>query len=196
MFSSRFLVEKEEADTDHLKIYCQLNYEIKKYNEALIFAKKLLEKTDNKVDALFYIADCYSRLEQPRKTVAIYEKILVYEPENYLALNNLGYNQMKIQEFQLAKSDLDRAIEIHEYAFAYNNRGFANLNLGNLDLGLEDINHSLEIDNQNSYAFKNRAIYNIMKGENEAALEDLLIAKELGYRELYGEEVDELIQKL
>lgn len=190
---SKSLLEKEESVPDHLKIYYELNFKIKNYQEALKIAKKLLDISEDKVEALFYVADCYSRLEQPKKTIAVYEKILIYEPENYIAFNNLGYNRIKTKEFQQAIIDLDKAIEINEFAFVYNNRGFANLKLGNYELGLEDINLSLEIDNQNSYAFKNRAIYYMMTGDNQAALKDLLIAKELGYQELYGNEVDNLI---
>ena len=116
---------------------------------------------------------------------------------NFMALNNFGYQRMKIGEFQEAIKNFDRAIEINEfYPYPYNNRGFAYLNLGELDKAIRDINYSIELDGDNSYAYKNRALYFLEINDKKEALANLKLAWALGFEEKYGEEVNILIKKI
>jgi Tfp pilus assembly protein PilF len=68
--------------------------------------------------------------------------------------------------------------------------------MGNLTEAKIDIEKSLELDGKNSYAYKNLALYYIEMKNTTKALTSLNKAKDLGFKELYGNEVDELLHQI
>lgn len=119
------------------------------------------------------------------------------DSNNKIALNNLGFQRMKIGEYKEAIENFNRVIELDpESAFAYNNRGFAYLKIGELNQAIYDIDYSLTLDSENSFAYKNRALYYLEIDKKDAALANLKMAWALGFEEKYGNEVNDLIQQL
>jgi hypothetical protein len=60
---------------------------------------------------------------------------------------------------------------------------------------MEDINKSLQLNDENSYAYKNRALVYLAQEFIDKACEDLNRAEGLGYSKDYDDEALELISK-
>jgi hypothetical protein len=60
---------------------------------------------------------------------------------------------------------------------------------------MEDVNHSLELYPSNSFAYKNRALIFIALKQYNFACDDLKKAISLGFTEMYGGEVQKLLEK-
>ncbi|SFW85433.1 tetratricopeptide repeat protein [Chitinophaga sancti] len=78
---------------------------------------------------------------------------------------------------------------------AYNNRGYVKYKKNDLKEALKDIERAIKYYPANSYAFRNRAlIYFAMKQPDKACV-DLQRAIQLGFTPMYGNEVQELLEK-
>ena len=74
----------------------------------------------------------------------------------------------------------NKAIEIQtDFAYAYNNRGHAKIEIGQFDGGLKDIQHSLQLDSENSYVYRNLGIYYLKRNDNSEALRYFLQSKQI-----------------
>jgi tetratricopeptide (TPR) repeat protein len=78
-------------------------------------------------------------------------------------------------------------------AFAYNNRGFAKMQLGDYNAARIDIDKSIQLDTSNSYAFKNLGLLFLRLNQTDSACSQFTIASNLGYSKMYGPEVDSLL---
>jgi tetratricopeptide (TPR) repeat protein len=67
--------------------------------------------------------------------------------------------------------------------------------LNDLKGALDDVNHSLQLYPQNSYAYKNRALIFIAMKQYSKACADLQIAIQLGFTQMYGDEVKNLLEQ-
>jgi tetratricopeptide (TPR) repeat protein len=147
---------------------------------------------------------CYTQLSialwnagRQDEALSALDEALSIDPVESTALNNYGYYLSKMGRYSDALPYFDTAIEVYpEFAYPYNNAGLCYLRLGRHEEAIKNINYSIELDPENSYAFKNRALYYIDVNDKTKAIEDLYKAKELGYTEQYGEEVDDLIFQL
>lgn len=118
-------------------------------------------------------------------------KVISYNPNYTAALINFGYLQMEKGEYQNAILSFNKVLLIQpNEAFAYNNRGFSYFKLGKFEEALEDINHSISLDPSNSYAYRNRAFVYTKTGMNNEACEDFQKALDLGFTQMYGNEVE------
>ena len=90
----------------------------------------------------------------------------------------------------------DKALELEpDEALSYSNRSFSKLKLNDLKGAMNDIDKSLALMPINSYAHKIKGLILIERGKMKQACVSFHEASELGYTELYGSEVDELINK-
>ena len=81
-----------------------------------------------------------------------------------------------------------------KFSNAYNNRGFAKLQLKDLKGAKADISKAQELDPENSYACRTMALYLIADNKTKQACEQLEKALKLGYANEYDDEVDNLIK--
>lgn len=183
----------EFEDIEHLPNHGYLLYSLGHYNESIEIYDKLYLKTGEYVHKLCS-ADNYSKLGKVDESIKIYEEAIEKNPNSVTALNNLGYAKLKKKNYQIAISYFDKVINLQDdYAFAYNNRGFANLKLGKLDDAKNDIYKSIELNTKNSYAYKNLALYFLRLNEKSKAIDCLIQARNLGFKKMYGNEVDDLL---
>jgi tetratricopeptide (TPR) repeat protein len=201
-----------------LKLNCSIA--IKDYKLAIDLAQKLFNKHPKSKEVLFNLAYSLSEDGQIEEAIKIYKKILSMAKtqdnssiddtildsgfdssfRNMIdinALNNLGYERMKIGEYTEAIENFNQLISMEkDYAFAYNNRGFAYIQLGETDKGIIDIEHSLSLEPENSYVHKNKALFHLALGNDKLALVSLMRARELGFEQIYGNEVEKLIAEV
>ena len=95
-------------------------------------------------------------------------------------LNSRGMAQERLENFEQAKADYNKAIEINpEYANAYNNRGNMKTEQADYEGAIEDYNKAIELNSQFVEAYCNRGIAKENLGNHHEALEDFDRAIEL-----------------
>src|SRR5690242_14850463 len=76
-------------------------------------------------------------------------KSLDLNPDNPYSHNLIGYELNKQHKFSEAIPHFDKAITTEPgFAYAYNNRGHAKMELGEIDGGWADINYPLQLDQE------------------------------------------------
>jgi tetratricopeptide (TPR) repeat protein len=99
-------------------------------------------------------------------------------------------------EHQKAIEFFDKALKIEkDQPLALNNRGYSKYKVGHLKGGLSDFEKSILHYPANSYAFKNRALIYFAMKEFTKSCADLHTAIKLGFTEMYGKEVMNLIEE-
>lgn len=142
------------------------------------------------------LGSVYARMKNYKKAEELYLKGLKLDPKNDGLMNNLGFMFLRAKNYQKALEWFDKTIKTNpKMEFAYGNRGYAKLMLGQVEEAKKDIDIAILIGPKNPFAFKYRAIYYIKQKQLKLACEDLQKANQLGYSEIYGQEVNELIKK-
>ncbi len=146
----------------------------KNYDQAIEIQKVYSEKYENSFDVNDYVN--LGVLEIYKKNYAkafdLFDKALVFAPENVIILNNRGYTLGLLDKHEEAIIDLDKSISIDEtFAYAWDNRGYSKIMLGQLEEGYTDLQKSLELDDQNSYVYCNLGVYYYKKKEYKKALD-------------------------
>jgi tetratricopeptide (TPR) repeat protein len=114
----------------------------------------------------------------------------------------IGYNNIAFfikfeeKDFQGSLKYFDDALKLNpKFAYAYNNRGYAKLQLNDIKGARQDITKSIELDPENSYAFRTMALLLLAENKENQACKQLKKAMDLGYADDYDDEVENL-QKL
>jgi Tfp pilus assembly protein PilF len=153
---------------------------IKNYEKGYQIQKEFESKYDLNSNDYYNLVFTSTLLKLNEERDLYLNKSLEKNPANPYSLNVIAYDLNNKGKFEEAILILDKVIAIQDdFAYAYNNRGHAKIEIGKLDEGLTDIQHSLELDNQNSYAYRNLGIYHPFKNENEQALKYFLQSKEM-----------------
>jgi len=140
----------------------------------------------------------YYSVFQPMSDSAVFyaDWVMRIKPDDQFPLGMAMSTYMRTKKYSKLIQACDSIIKYFPSdAFAYNNKGFAWLQLNEPALAMKNIQASLSLDAGNSYAWKNMALvyFNTHKPDSACAL--LEKARSLGYREKYGNEVDSLIQR-
>lgn len=118
------------------------------------------------------------------------------DTNNTKPIVNLAYQFGKKGDYEKSIYYSDKALKTEpKNPYALNNKGFAELKLGKLNEALADINASIAIDPANAYAYKNRALVYLAQKLKSQACTDLKTSRQLGYAQLYDNEVNDLIAK-
>lgn len=117
--------------------------------------------------------------------------------KKWIGYNNIAFFiKFEQKDYQGALTLFDEAIKLNpEFDYAYNNRGYAKLQLNDLKGARQDITKSLSLNDQNAYAYKTYAQLLLAEKKDKQACEKLKKALELGYTEEYDEEVNDLIKE-
>jgi len=116
-----------------------------------------------------------------------------YEKGIYMMLMNAYLNNSEYKKLIMTSDSI--IVYETDNAFAYNNRGFAKMNLGDLTSAKKDIVQSLKVNPKNSFAYKNLGLLYIKTNHMDSACVSLSTAKNLGYRNNFGPEVDDLMAR-
>jgi tetratricopeptide (TPR) repeat protein len=102
-------------------------------------------------------------------------------------LNSRGMAQEILENFEQAKADYNKAIEINpEYGNAYNNRGNIKAEQADHKGAIKDYNRAIELNSQFVEAYCNRGIAKENLGDHSEALEDFDRAIELNAEYIDG----------
>lgn len=109
-----------------------------------------------------------------RDPITFYKKTLIYAPDSYRIINNLGMSYADKRIYEEAEKTYKKAIELEpEMAVAYHNLGNLYINTNNHKRAEEYFKKAIEKDND--FIFSYYQLYNlyIKEGEEEKALEIL-----------------------
>lgn len=144
-------------------------------------------------------SDIASALFQAGRTddaIAYNMKAYSHDSTNTKPIVNLAYQYGKKGDYDRSLFYSDKALKLEpKNPYALNNKGYAELMQGKLNDALRDINASIAFDPSNAYAYKNRALVYLKQKLKNPACADLKTAKQLGYSQVYDNEVDNLIAK-
>lgn len=155
-------------------------FKVQNYEQAIKIFEEfiLLEKMNS--DDFACAGLLYSKTNQHDKGLEFYDKSLALNPCDKYSLNNKGFTLNLLDKFDDAILLFDQAIEIdNTFANFFSNRGLAKIKIGKTEEGLEEIYHSLKLDENNSYGYRNLGIYHLDKGDYSNALGLFKKAKEL-----------------
>lgn len=178
-----------------------IHEQCKEWHEVIALCNQHLEYDESDPTVWLTLSTAFDNLKQFDKSIANAEKAVLLSQDDVIlqsmAHNNLGYMYSKLKDFSKAEYHLRLAIELDDLEpYAHNNLGWVLAKNGKVKEGMKCINHSISLDDMNSYAYKNRAKIYLMLGDTKRAKRDLFFAKELGYTEIYNDEVEELLKGL
>jgi tetratricopeptide (TPR) repeat protein len=120
-------------------------------------------------------------------------KVIQIEPDIAIGYVNLGFQQTRLKNYKVAIEYFNKALSLSkDHPMALGNRALARYHLKEYKAALVDVNKSILGYPANSYAYKTRALIYLALKQNDKVCPDLDRAKELGFAEAYGDEVDEL----
>ncbi|SEW45923.1 Tetratricopeptide repeat-containing protein [Chitinophaga sp. YR573] len=148
------------------------------------------------IQALIGMGSILDDLGKPRDGIAYLEKVIRLSPNESSAICNLGFRYLDLGEYKKAIAMFNKVLELSPNdGVAYNNRGYVKYKKNDLKGALKDIELAIKYYPANSYAFRNRALIYLAMKQQEKACEDLQYAIQLGFTLMYGNEVQELIEK-
>lgn len=167
------------------------------FQKALPFYEKVHKKHPHHTGVLAELAHCYSEMGNHEWAHRLYAHALSLNPGSSELLNSLGFECIKLELYVEAISYFDQAIAYDvECAYAYNNKGYVLMHLGFPAAARELIDKSLQINKGNAYAYRNLALLALKDQDEETAREMLYKAQRFHFKRNYGNEVEELLQRL
>ena len=163
--------------------------------EDLEYAKSI---TGNSVECQLSESEMYINIGLPKKAIAILSKTIQDYPSDSDAFNAIGYAHILLEEYSIAFNYLEKAIELDPFNnYAWENKGFVLLKRdNNIAEAYKCIEKSKSINPNNPYVYKNEALILRAEGKLGRAVDSLFKAADLGFRALYGDEVERLIEDI
>jgi len=201
---SDFEVALNEYPTDTILALNRAIFSVKKrhFKDAKKALNYVLELDSGNYSAQLMIASVTGKLGNNISALKRLNEI-IHRQDSFesSAFEERAFVYMELEKFDSAVSDyntiLERSNLFVEYpvlkAYTINNLGYAQYKAGDVSEGLENINTAIDLEPTNPYAYKNRAEVLISQKKVADGCLDLQKAKELGFANLYGHEVDNLI---
>jgi len=130
-------------------------------------------------EGLFYLGNAFCDRELFKSGIGCYDESLKLK-EYAEVYNNRGVAYAKLNKYEQAIKDYDRAIELNPaLAEVYNNRGITYAELNKYDQAIEDYDKAIELNPNYADAYNNRGITYTKLNKYEQAIEDYNRAIEL-----------------
>jgi len=171
---------------------------LKKYEESIKYFTKVIELDPQNADAFFDRAITKADMKDFDGALADINRGMEIDTlSKWIGYNNIAFFiKFEQKDYTGAIEYFNKAIELNpNFAYAYNNRGYAKMQLGDLSGARKDITKSLEMDSTNSYTCKTIAQLFIAEKKLPQACEQLNKAIKLGYNEDYDDEVEKLLKE-
>jgi tetratricopeptide (TPR) repeat protein len=139
--------------------------------------------------------ECLAQLGDTALSRVAFDSALALSPRDPVCWNSRGfYRFASFGEHARAVKDYDRAIKLNpNYSYAFNNRGWSLYKLGDTEKAVKDITLALRKKAANPYAYRNMGVIKLDQGDVQGGCTDLNIALGLGFTELFGNEVKDLV---
>ena len=148
------------------------------------------------IGALLGLGAVLDDLNRVDDAIMYLQKALNLYPDDPSLYGNLAFRYMDKGDFKKALELSEKVLALApEDALGLNNRGFVKYKLKDFAGALNDINKSLQLYPENSFAYKNRGLVYIGENKIREACINLHKAVDLGFTEVYGDEVQNLINK-
>lgn len=159
----------------------------------LLYAYKM---DTTKLSILINLANACNQINKKDEALKYMLIALKAYPEDAVLISNIGLWYQDKTDYKQSITYFDKAIKLNpNLGLGYSNRSYSRLKLGETDGALGDINKSIELFPTNSYAYRNRGLIWIKLKKYASACEDFNTAIAKGYTQMYGSDVEELIQK-
>jgi Tfp pilus assembly protein PilF len=189
---SRYNAIKTQNVTAHFE-WVECLYELQQYEKMAQALEQLLKLDPEHEKGLSFRAEYYYRKDQLDLAIKDYRTLIRINPNNMMVYNNLGYFLGAQNRYAEAADVLEGALKHDpDNAFIHNNYGFALYQIGKQEEGMSQIFLSRKLDPQNSWVNRNLAIIYLQKGDTAQACTEIQQGIELGFKDLYGDELEKL----
>lgn len=169
---------------------------IKDFSGAISDYEKAKEINSNEKSIYINLSTIYITNELYDSAIILLKEGISKFPKDNSILNNLGFANLKKNKFEDAVVFFNLSINQNPLDYsAYSNRGYCFIMLDSMVNAQDDLNKSISLNPSNPYVYKYMGIYYIKIKSYIAACENFKKANKLGYQELFGNEVIELINK-
>jgi tetratricopeptide (TPR) repeat protein len=176
-----------ELDPENADAYAGRGHvyiDLEDYEAVLADESRAIELGENCQQAYYLRGSLYSAIYGDYDAAeADLTRAIELDPTDHEALNNWGLVYIRMQEWELAVDDLDRALAITEFAIAYHNRGYAHLRLHEEELAVEDYTRAIELYPLYMGAYYERGVAYEELHDHEAAVSDYITALEMGFND-------------
>lgn len=193
LLKSRELSLDDSLNTALFLDIAQAKYATLDYKGALNELENIYDIEEYRIQSLTVAMNVYSDAGEIEKAIEISKEIIASEPESFPILGNIGYLYLDSNNPDSAIYYFEKANELQpNHPILLNNLGHSYYSKGNLSKALNLVEESISILNTNPYAFRNRALIFFELNRTEEACKDIDKAIELGYLEMYGNDIMEL----
>jgi len=160
------------------------------------FTALIREYPENR-DYPISLAFLFEELGDYNAAAELLDKLLLKASNDEVALNNKGFNLFHFGKYFESIPYFEIAIEIKpDFAFPFDNLGFAKFKLGQIEVAFSLIDKSLTLDKGNAYAYMYKGkIFSALNNKPQAA-ENFNLALKYGFTKKYGDEVLKLLENL
>jgi len=117
---------------------------------------------------------------QYEKSIQKYELALIEKPKNSYIKGQIGFANLFLEKYEIAKVNFTEAIELDpSIADYYNARGLAEAYMGNVNGAISDFTKAIEKDSKFSQAYLNRGSAYSSIGDTDKSIADLKVAATL-----------------
>lgn len=196
----------------YLSCLCETLLKLKNYEISHDICFEILESEDINDDlfnyALDYLSEIYWYTKEYQKALdielKIIEKTQKIDVKNYL---NVGFFHALLENTKEARENLENGLlllknrnyqdaeERINHSYLLNNLGYVDYLENKFEIGIQKIKESLELNSANSYAYKNLGLIYLKLNKKDLAKSNFEMALDLGFEELYGDELNILMQK-
>lgn len=166
------------------------------FHKSVEYLEEVLAVFPDDIPSLNNIAIALEDIDRKDDAIDYLKRVVELDSVFTPAYINLGYQLSHVERYEEALQYFDMAAELDkDEPLIYSNRGFVYYHMGAYKKALSDLNYSLKLHPSNAYAYKNRALIYLALEDGEKACEDLYLARGYGFRQIYGDEVKELLEK-
>jgi tetratricopeptide (TPR) repeat protein len=139
--------------------------------------------------------ECHAMLGDSARSRAAFDSALAISPRDPVIWNSRGFHRYAtFGEHARALQDYDQAIKLNpNYSYAFNYRGWSLYKLGDTDKALQNITLAERKKANNPYVYRNLGVIKIEQGDTVGGCASLRMALDLGFTDLFGPEVQDLV---